>query len=73
MKTKLRRIGNGYGVILPKQIIEYLQIEEGNELTLRKTITGIELSPFGADVSTQLGAFRRTETRHRNSYRQLSK
>jgi putative addiction module antidote len=73
MQTKLRKIGNGYGVLLPKQIIERLRVEEGSLLTLKETKSGIELLPFDADFSEQVEAFRRTEHRHRNSYRELAK
>lgn len=73
MKTRLRKIGNGYGVLLPKQVIERLRLEEGGELTLRETTSGVELSPYEADFSEQVEAFRRTEHRHRNSYRELAK
>ena len=73
MQTKLRKIGNGYGVLLPKQVIERLRLTEGSVLSLAETTTGIELSPFDADFSEQVEAFRRTEPRHRNSYRELAK
>jgi putative addiction module antidote len=73
MKTKLRRIGNGYGVLLPKQVIERLRVVEGSEFNISDTAAGIQLSPFDADFSDQVEAFRRTEPRHRNSYRELAK
>ncbi|MFZ0911841.1 MAG: AbrB/MazE/SpoVT family DNA-binding domain-containing protein [Candidatus Korobacteraceae bacterium] len=73
MHTKLRKIGNGYGVLLPKQVIERLRLTEGSVLSLAETSAGIELSPFDADFSEQVEAFRRTEPRHRNSYRELAK
>jgi putative addiction module antidote len=73
MQTKLRKIGNGYGILLPKQVIEHLRVTEGGVLNLTETHTGIELSPFDADFSEQVEAFRRTEGRHRNSYRELAK
>jgi len=73
MQTKLRKIGNGYGVLLPKQLIETLRLSEGDVLTLTETDSGVELSPFDADFSEQVDAFRRTEARHRNSYRELAK
>ena len=73
MKTKVRRIGSGYGVLLPKQVIDRLRVAEGSELTLRETDSGIELSPYDAEFSEQVEAFRRTEPRHRNSYRELAK
>ena len=73
MQTKLRKIGNGYGVLLPRQLIETLRLSAGDVLTLTETGSGIELSPFDADFSAQVEAFRRTEPRHRNSYRELAK
>jgi len=73
MQTKLRKIGNGYGVLLPKQVIENLRVTEGAVLNITQTSSGIELSPFEADFSRQVEAFRRTEARHRNSYRELAK
>jgi putative addiction module antidote len=73
MQTKLRKIGNGYGVLLPKQVIERLRVTEGSTLTIAVTNEGIQLSPFDADFSDQVEAFRRTEPRHRNTYRELAK
>jgi putative addiction module antidote len=73
MQTKLRKIGNGYGVLLPKQVIERLRLTEGSVLSLAETSGGIELSPFDASFFEQVEAFRRTEPRHRNSYRELAK
>ncbi len=73
VKTKLRKIGNGLGVLLPKEAIARLGVCEGSTLTISDTASGIELSPFDADFSAQVEAFRRTEARHRNSYRALAK
>jgi putative addiction module antidote len=73
MQTKLRKIGNGYGVLLPKQVIERLRLAEGSVLEVAETDAGIQLSPYDADFSEQVEAFRRTESRHRNSYRELAK
>ena len=73
MQTKLRKIGNGYGVLLPKHLIEALRLNEGDVLTLKETASGVEMSPFDANFSEQVEAFRRTESRHRNSYRELAK
>jgi bifunctional DNA-binding transcriptional regulator/antitoxin component of YhaV-PrlF toxin-antitoxin module len=73
MRIKLRRVGKGYGILLPKRVIERLRVAEGDVLNLTGTTTGIELSPLDSDVSGQVKAFRRTEPQHRNSYRELAK
>ena len=71
MKTKLRKIGSGYGVLLPKRVIDNLRLSEGTELELTEHEWGLELSPFDLEFSKQVEAFLVTEGRHRNSYRAL--
>ena len=73
MKTKLRMIGSGYGVLLPKKVVDNLRLSVGDELELTEEEWGIELSPFDPDFADQVEAFRRTEGQHRNSYRALGK
>lgn len=73
MKTKLRQIGTGFGVLLPKRVIDDLRVSVGDELELTVTEAGIELSPFDPEFAEQVESFRRTEGRHRNSYRRLGK
>jgi putative addiction module antidote len=73
MKTKLRKIGSGYGVLLPKKVIDNLRLSVGDELELTESEAGIELSPFDPEFSEQVEAFQRTEGQHRNSYRELGK
>lgn len=38
--TKVHRIGNSLGVILPKKILEELQVEEGQSLYISKRKDG---------------------------------
>ena len=73
MKTKLRKIGSGYGVLLPKKVIDNLRLSVGDELELTEHEWGLELSPFDPEFAHQVEAFRRTEGKHRNSYRELGK
>lgn len=73
MQLKVRRIGNGYGVLLPRQAMERLRLEEGGLLNMIETDSGIELTPYDAHFSEQLEAFRRLEPKHRNSLRELAK
>lgn len=34
MKTKVRKIGNSYGIVLPKEALHVLKVKEGDELYL---------------------------------------
>jgi hypothetical protein len=73
MKTKLRKIGSGFGVLLPKKVIDNLRLSVGDELELTEAEWGLELSPFDPEFAGQVETFRRTEGLHRNSYRELGK
>ncbi len=53
MKTKLRKIGSGFGVLLPKKVIDNLRLSVGDELELVEQEWGIELSPFDPDFATR--------------------
>ena len=66
MKTKLRRVGTGYGVLLPKRVIDNLRLSIGDELELEEYEWGLQLSPFDPEFSAEVEAFRSTEGKRRN-------
>lgn len=45
-KTKLSRIGNSYGVILPKEVISHLNAKSDNKLFIIETPNGIEITSY---------------------------
>jgi antitoxin component of MazEF toxin-antitoxin module len=76
MELKIRKIGNGYGVLLPKQLLEELSLEEGSLLEVEKvagTKSVYQMTPVDAQFAAQVEAFLRTEPLHRNTYRELAK
>lgn len=44
--TKLSKIGNSYGVILPKEVISHLNAKSGCELFIVETPNGIEITSY---------------------------
>ena len=73
MELKVRKIGNGYGVLLPKQLLEDLAVEEGSLLNVEKHAGVYQMTPIDKEFTRQVEAFLRTEPLHRNSYRELAK
>ena len=73
MELKVRKVGNGYGVLLPKQFMEELALEEGSLLEVEKVDGTYRLVPADAEFTRQVEAFLRTEPLHRNTYRELAK
>ena len=69
MELKVRMIGNGYGVILPKALMESMAVSEGSLLDAE---SGDGVTPIDAEFARQVQAFLETEEHHRHSYRDLS-
>ncbi len=73
MNMKVRKIGNGYGVLLPKQFLEETGLEEGAMLSMEKVAGVYQMKPVDEQFTRQVEAFLRSEPEHRNTYRELAK
>ena len=73
MELKVRKVGNGYGVLLPKQLMEEMRIKEDSVLSIQKAGDVYEISAYDPEFARALKAFRDTESQHRNTYRELAK
>ncbi|SEG23566.1 hypothetical protein SAMN05421819_2320 [Bryocella elongata] len=73
IELKVRKVGNGYGVLLPKQFLEESGLEEGALLSLERVDGVYQLKPLDEEFTRQVEAFLRTEPLHRNTYRELAK
>ena len=73
MELKVRKIGNGFGVLLPKQLLEQMALQEGSMLEVNQVDGVIQMSPADAQFTRQVEAFLKTEALHRNTYRELAK
>ncbi len=73
MQLKVRKIGNGYGVLFPKQLLEEMRVTEDSVLSVTKVDGVYQIYPYDPDFAAALKAFRETIPRHRNTYRELAK
>ena len=73
MQLKVRKIGNGYGVLFPKQILEDMRATEDTILNVEKVDGVYQIFPYDPDFAAALKAFRDTLPEHQNSYRELAK
>jgi putative addiction module antidote len=53
-KLKLTAIGNSTGVILPKDLLEKLRVDRGDELMVLETPDGIRLTPYDPEFAAQM-------------------
>ncbi|MCU7924723.1 MAG: AbrB/MazE/SpoVT family DNA-binding domain-containing protein, partial [Candidatus Thiodiazotropha sp. (ex Dulcina madagascariensis)] len=49
---KLRKIGSSVGVILPKEMLERLNLREGDKLYADENRNGVQLSPYDPEFET---------------------
>jgi putative addiction module antidote len=72
-KLKVRKIGNSYGVILPKEVLEHLQVREGDEVYATETPEGVRLVAEDPVFRKAMEAFEEGSRMYRNALRELAK
>ena len=72
-ELKLTRIGNSLGVILPKEVLAKLRIEQGESLFLTESQDGFRLTPNDPAFATQMKAARAIMKKRRAVLHELAK
>jgi putative addiction module antidote len=72
-KLKLRRIGNSYGVILPKEILATLQVKDGDTVYATATPDGVQLTAGDPNFAAAMEANAEAKRQYRNALRELAK
>lgn len=74
IKLKVRKVGNSLGVVLPKEALAELKVEEGQSLYLTRTDKG-HLVTLAEDplFDRKMAIFESLCDRYRNTLRELSK
>ena len=72
-KLKLIKVGNSTGVILPKDVLDRLNVSAGDQLSITQTAEGVTLSARDEEFDTQMAAARDVMNRYRNALRELAK
>lgn len=70
---KLVTVGNSTGVILPREVLEKLRVERGDQLYLVETPRGIELTPYDPDFAKQMDLAERVMREDRDVLAKLGK
>jgi putative addiction module antidote len=72
MKIKVTRIGNSLGLILPKEVVSALKVEQGDTLSLSEAPGGFRITPYDLEVERQLEAGREFSKEYRDTLRALA-
>ncbi len=72
-KLTIRRVGSSSGVILSKDVLAALRVQEGDDILLTESPDGFRLTPFASEIDDDLKAFEEGRRRYRNALRELAK
>lgn len=74
LELKIRKVGNSVGVILPKEALSHLKVEEGDTVSVTEAADGsLRISPHKAEVARQLAVAEKVLKRYRNTLRELAR
>jgi putative addiction module antidote len=70
---KVTKIGNSLGVVLPKEALARLKVEQGGSLFLTEAPDGYRISVYDEELGVQLAEARNIMRKRRNALRELAK
>ena len=70
--VKITSIGNSFGVILPKELLEKLRVSKGDLLTVTETPDGLNLNPYDEKISRQMEVAEKVMRENRNMLKKLA-
>ncbi len=74
IQTKVRKIGNSYGIVLPKEALQALKVEEGATLYLTEAPNNtLNLNPERPGFEEIMRVAEDGMQRYRNTMRELAK
>jgi putative addiction module antidote len=73
IKLKITKIGNSLGVVLPKEALSRLKVEQGDALFLTEAPDGYRITLYDEELGIQLAEARDIMRKRRNALRELAK
>ena len=74
IQTKVRKIGNSYGIVLPKEALQALKVEEGASLYLTEAPNNtLNINPERPGFEEKMEIVEGLMQRYRNTLRELAK
>lgn len=74
LELKLRKVGNSVGVVLPKEALSRMNVQEGETIVLTETTDGgFRLTATNPDFAKKMSVAEGLSRRYRNALRELAK
>lgn len=73
MKLKICKIGDSLGASFPKEVLDKLQVGEGDTIYVTETPDGVQLTTYDPEFEQIMEAASQVTRRYRNALRELAK
>lgn len=74
IETKVRKIGNSLGIVLPREALHALNVQEGATLYITEAPEGsLHLTPESTDFKEKMAVAEDLMRRYRNALRELAR
>jgi putative addiction module antidote len=73
LALKITKVGNSAGLVLPKEALAKLRVEQGDTVFLTETPDGFRITPYDPEFERQMTLARRVMKTHRKVLRELAK
>jgi putative addiction module antidote len=73
LKLKITKVGNSAGLLLPKEALARLRVEQGDTVFLTEAPDGFRITPYDPDFERQMALARKIMKKHRRVLRELAK
>lgn len=70
---KIRRIGNSLGLVLPKEVLARLRLDEGDQVYITEAPDGYRLTPMNQEFAGQMEEAESIMREDRDLLRELAK
>lgn len=70
---KIRKLGNSMGVVLPKEVLSHLHVEQGDTIFLTESPDGFLITPYDLEFARQMEIAQKVMRENRDILRALAK
>jgi len=73
LALKITKVGNSAGLLLPKEALAKLRVEQGDTVYLTETPDGFRITPYDPEFERQMTLARKLTRKHRRALRELAR
>lgn len=70
---KIHKIGDSLVIALPQEVLQQLNLGEGDNVFLTETTDGVQITVFDPELETAMKIYKKGSEKYKNALRELAK